>query len=163
MGNACRTDTRCETSSSNDAAVYPVAVFANDLSGSKCVWFAWHDVNVDQISVQPYSEVYGLHPRRFDFDKDGNMIHCQDAFVWRHLDAETKTSMVLEALTEDEEMPTVQDIGPAFGGSLPPQTRCRRYKTTLSKLVTMKEKKRKKKSAVEVNNNASFEQFEQPM
>lgn len=98
MGNACQADTRCRASASSDAAVYPVSIFEDD---SRRVDFAWHDTVVDQISVQPYSEVYGLHPRRFDFDKDGNMIECEDAFVWRHLDAETKMSMVQESLSQE--------------------------------------------------------------
>jgi hypothetical protein len=31
-------------------------------------------VRVSEYSVQPYAEVYGVHPRYFDFDADGNKL-----------------------------------------------------------------------------------------
>merc|ERR1712118_251093 len=33
-----------------------------------------HSVHLSEVSVQPYSEVYGIHPRRFDFDGYGNVM-----------------------------------------------------------------------------------------
>lgn len=33
-----------------------------------------HSVHCSEIGVPPYSEIYGMHPRKFDFDEFGNKI-----------------------------------------------------------------------------------------
>merc|ERR1711862_918166 len=33
-----------------------------------------HRVHLSEVGVQPYSEVYGQHPRDFDFDEYGNKV-----------------------------------------------------------------------------------------
>lgn len=47
-----------------------------------------HSVHRSELSVQPYSEVYGAHPKKFDFDARGNQVTKstaagkQAAWVW---------------------------------------------------------------------------------
>lgn len=36
-----------------------------------------HSVHISEFGVQPYSEIYGVHPREFDFDESGDKIPRQ--------------------------------------------------------------------------------------
>ena len=44
---------------------------AYQLIGAKVVRFMGKK---DQMEITPYSEVYGMHPRLFDFDRDGRQV-----------------------------------------------------------------------------------------
>merc|ERR1712054_148854 len=35
-----------------------------------------HEVHCSVFEIEPYSEIYGMHPRDFDFNKDGEKVPC---------------------------------------------------------------------------------------
>jgi len=40
-----------------------------------------HSVHLSEYSIQPYSEVYGRHPRCFNFDRDGGMVESHQLYT----------------------------------------------------------------------------------